>query len=94
MWFGEVDTCVSRTFESIRANRGNILEPEVERVDERFQRFDQEQFAKTARLARMLTGNPDVDDDLAQVPAVKPAIRAPSSSANRRARRRPWLRAT
>jgi len=42
------------------------LKPEVERVDERFQYFYRDQFAQTARLARMLTGNPDVADDLAQ----------------------------
>ena len=43
-----------------------MLEPEVERVDERFQHFYREHFAQTARLARMLTGDPDVADDLAQ----------------------------
>ena len=66
MRFGEVDTGVSRTIEPIRTRRGVMLEPEVERVDERFQHFYREHFAQTARLARMLTGDPDVADDLAQ----------------------------
>jgi RNA polymerase sigma factor (sigma-70 family) len=43
-----------------------MLEGEVERVDERFHCLYREQFAQTARLARMLTGDRDVADDLAQ----------------------------
>ena len=35
-------------------------------VDERFQRFYRDQYQQTARLARMLTGRPDMADDLAQ----------------------------
>ena len=66
MGVGEVDSGVSRTIEPIRARRGIMLEPEVERVDDRFQHFYREHFARTARLARMLTGDPDVADDLAQ----------------------------
>ena len=66
MRVGEVDTGVSRTIEPIRTRRGFILQPEVERIDARFQRFYRENFAQTARLARMLTSDPDVADDLAQ----------------------------
>jgi DNA-directed RNA polymerase specialized sigma24 family protein len=43
-----------------------MLESEVERVDERFQHFYRAHLAQTVRLARMLTGDPDVADDLAQ----------------------------
>lgn len=40
--------------------------PGAEHVDARFQDFYRDHFIATARLARMLTGNPDVADDLAQ----------------------------
>lgn len=43
-----------------------MREPDVEPVDERFQGFYADHFAQAARLARMLTGDPDVADDLAQ----------------------------
>ena len=43
-----------------------MREPDAEPVDGRFQEFYTGHFAQTARLARMLTGDPDVADDLAQ----------------------------
>lgn len=66
MAFGEVDTGVSRTIAPIRTRRGDILEPQVERVDERFHDFYREHYGQTVRLARMLTSDPDIADDLAQ----------------------------
>lgn len=39
---------------------------EAERVDRRFERFYQEQFVTTARLARLLTSDANVAEDLAQ----------------------------
>jgi len=41
-------------------------DPEIDSIDERFQRFYIERFAVTSRLVRMLTGDPDIADDLAQ----------------------------
>ncbi|MGA9276460.1 sigma-70 family RNA polymerase sigma factor [Ilumatobacter sp.] len=43
-----------------------MSDPNVEQVDARFQDFYRDHFVLTARLARMLTGDPDAADDLAQ----------------------------
>lgn len=60
MAFGEVDTGVSRRIAPIRTRRGDMLEPQVERVDARFHDFYREHYGQTVRLARMLTSHPDV----------------------------------
>lgn len=41
-------------------------ERDLERVDARFQGFYRQNFASTVRLARLLTGDPDVAEDVAQ----------------------------
>ena len=51
--------------EPIQTRRGFMDEPRDD-VDDRFQRFFRDNFAQTARLARLLTNRPDVADDLAQ----------------------------
>lgn len=43
-----------------------MSERDLEQVDARFQSFYRDRFTATVRLARLLTGDPDVAEDLAQ----------------------------